>query len=338
MDSVLAFSSSNRPVIIYGETGTGKELWAHAIHLLSGRRLKPLITLNSSHLRDETMALSTLFGHTKGAFTGAEQNRPGAFRKANGGTLFLDEIEAMPRHAQEILLRAIETGEIQPLGSDTATKVDVRIISATNQEVPLLLQNGRLRKDFYYRIATHAINLPPLRERESKDILRLAQYNLEKLNTDHNTEKRFTNTVKECLVQHKWPGNIRELINCVESGFFASAFTQHIGLEHLPNQLGTPNGSTIRFSGNAGTAVGNLYVALAAGSEDFWDAVHAPYIKGDMSRLQVRSLIEFALEQDGDLRGVARTLHISDSRWRKFYLFLYRTIYQGELPRKNSRS
>ncbi len=332
MDSLLAFAGSGLPVLIYGETGTGKELWAQGIHVLSDRRSRTLIPVNCAHLRDETMAMSTLFGHRKGAFTDARTHRPGAFTRADGGTLFLDEIEALPMHAQEMLLRTLEHGEIQPLGRDTPVRVDVRIVAATNQKIDTLMARGSLRKDFYYRIATHYIGLPPLRDRDPGDVLRLARHLLDRLARRYGRHKCLSDSAGNRLIHYDWPGNVRELQNALNSAYFACNPGTEIRPEHLPAPLREPPEDFVPLGWDASGRAARLYAALTTGTAEFWQDVHSPYITGDIGRLQVRALCDFAVEQHGDLRSAARALGIREGAWRKFYLFLYRTIYRGDLP------
>jgi len=338
LDSVLAASASDRPVLIYGETGTGKELWAHAIHLLSNRREEPIIPVNCAHLRDENMAMSKLFGHTKGSFTGANTTREGAFKRADKGILFLDEIEALPVHAQEMLLRTIEHGEIHPLGSDMPFRVDVKIIAATNRNLSSLLENGQLRDDFYFRLMTHYIELPALRDREQQDILRLASYYLENLNAENDREKSLSDEVREIFLRYDWPGNVRELKNVMDSAFYSSGYRNDIEPRHLIPHLRDDIVSQRGLSGNGSSRIYRLFTALTSGKDTFWRLVRGAYIRGELSRIQVQELIELGLEQHGSLRDVSTAFHINEADWRKFYLFLYRTIYNGNLPDRNSVS
>jgi len=203
-------------VLIEGETGTGKELVAKAIHYNSPRRNKPFKAINCAAF-SETLIESELFGHEKGAFTGADRTRQGTFEYANGGTLFLDELGDMPMTTQIKLLRVIETGEIVRVGSNEPIKVNVRIISATNQDLEEQVREGKFRKDLYYRLKVVSIRLPPLRERR-EDIPLLVDYFIKELTKKHDKSVRgVTRDARRALMSYDWPGNVRQLRNVIES-------------------------------------------------------------------------------------------------------------------------
>jgi len=203
-------------VLIEGETGTGKELVAKAIHYNSPRRNKPFKAINCAAF-SETLIESELFGHEKGAFTGADRTRQGTFEYANGGTLFLDELGDMPMTTQIKLLRVIETGEVVRVGSNEPIKVNVRIISATNQDLEELVRQGKFRKDLYYRLKVVSIRLPPLRERR-EDIPLLVDYFIKQLSKTHEKQIRgVTREARRALISYDWPGNVRQLRNVIES-------------------------------------------------------------------------------------------------------------------------
>ncbi|KKM19863.1 hypothetical protein LCGC14_1651340, partial [marine sediment metagenome] len=203
-------SGSNFTVLITGETGVGKELVARKIHQLSERKFAPLVYLNCASL-PESLVESELFGHTKGAFTGADKSRAGKFQLANGGTLFLDEVGELPLSTQSKLLRVLQSGEIQPVGQDNVEHVDVRIIAATNRNLEKEVHGGQFRSDLYHRLKVYPIHLPSLKER-GDDILLLAGYFLEKLSRQLNIRQlRLTSESKTSLLTYSWPGNIREL-------------------------------------------------------------------------------------------------------------------------------
>ena len=202
-------------VLIGGETGTGKELVARAIHYNSPRREAPFVTVNCGALPD-ALVESELFGHRKGAFTGADSNRPGKFEAADGGTLFLDEIGEIPLELQPKLLRALQTGEIDRIGDDHSTRIDVRIVAATNSDLEQAVSEGSFRRDLYYRLAVVQIAVPPLRERRD-DIPLLAQHFLAKFSErNQRSGLRFPPEVFALFDRYAWPGNVRELENAVE--------------------------------------------------------------------------------------------------------------------------
>ncbi len=203
-------------VLITGESGTGKELVAKALHNNGPRRYKPFVTLNCAALSDNILE-SELFGHVKGAFTGADRERKGWFEHANGGTLFLDEVGDIPLGTQVKLLRALESGEIVRVGTNEPIKVNVRLISATNRDLTEANAAGTFRQDLYHRLKVVSIKLPPLRERR-EDIDLLIDHFLKEFTTSH--EKKIgsiTLVARKVLRQHSWPGNVRELKNVIES-------------------------------------------------------------------------------------------------------------------------
>ncbi len=214
-DLAAAIAPSEATVLITGESGTGKEVMARLIHANSARRNGPYVTVNCAALT-ETLLESELFGHEKGAFTGAEKRREGRFMAAHKGTIFLDEIGEIPLSMQVKLLRVIQEREIQRVGGDQPLKVDVRILAATNKDLAQEVAEGRFRQDLYYRLNVVALTLPPLRERR-EDIPLLAMHFL-KIFAQRNGKgvKGFTPTAMDRLLKHSWPGNVRELENAVE--------------------------------------------------------------------------------------------------------------------------
>lgn len=195
-------------VLLLGETGSGKEFFSRFIHGASTRAVRPLVVVNCSSL-PENLVESQLFGHRKGAFTGASNNHDGKFKAADGGTLFLDEIGELPPAAQAKLLRALEQGEIEPVGANRPVKVNVRVIAATNRDLRAMVAEGTFREDLYQRFGS-TVRLPALRERRT-DITLLATYLLEKWNRKHGKEKRLSAPALTELTRRPWPGNVREL-------------------------------------------------------------------------------------------------------------------------------
>ena len=215
MRNLAAIAPSEATVLITGESGTGKELIAKAIHNNSPRRKAPFIAVNCAALA-ESLLESELFGHERGAFTGAEGRRKGRFQSADKGTIFLDEIGEISAAMQSRLLRVVQEREIQPLGSDQAVKVDVRILAATHRNLAQEVEQGRFRRDLFYRLHVVALHLPPLRERP-EDILLLAGHFLKKFaEKNHKQVKRFAPAAMHRLTTYTWPGNVRELENAVE--------------------------------------------------------------------------------------------------------------------------
>ncbi len=208
------YAESDLTILLTGEPGTGKELVARAISALNPRR-QPSQLINCAALT-ESLASSELFGHLRGAFTDARQSRPGKFRLAHGGTLFLDEVGELPLSVQSKLLRAVEQGEIEPVGSDGPVRVDVRLVAATNQSLPHLITRGLFRRDLYDRLAGLEILLPPLRERGG-DIILLTRHFAEEAGRRHGRglPVEFSEAALRRLQEHSWPGNVRELKNVI---------------------------------------------------------------------------------------------------------------------------
>ncbi|MEM8961480.1 MAG: sigma 54-interacting transcriptional regulator [Acidobacteriota bacterium] len=210
------------PVLILGETGTGKELFARAVHDQSPRRERSLVKVNCAAL-PATLIESELFGHVKGAFTGATQNKAGRFELADGGTLFLDEIGEMDLDLQAKLLRVLQEGEFEPVGASATKKVDVRIVAATNRDFATSMAEGRFRSDLYYRLSVFPIELPPLRER-SEDIPLLVALFVERGNKSLGRQvSQIPQPVMDALTGHDWPGNVRELQNIVDRALILSS-------------------------------------------------------------------------------------------------------------------
>ncbi|CAM3859509.1 phage shock protein operon transcriptional activator [Rheinheimera salexigens] len=220
LDQVSQIAPLSKPVLIIGERGTGKELIAARLHFLSQRWDQNYLTLNCAAL-NENLLESELFGHESGAFTGASKRHEGRFERANGGTLFLDELANTPSLVQEKLLRVIEYGEFERVGGSRSIKTDVRLVCATNEDLPLLAEQGRFRADLLDRLAFDVITLPPLRER-TEDIMHLAEHFAINMARELGFElfSGFTEKAKRTLVDHAWPGNVRELKNVVERSVY----------------------------------------------------------------------------------------------------------------------
>jgi PAS domain S-box-containing protein len=210
-EEIGRFAPSDYPVLVTGESGTGKELVAQALHFASPRSGKPIISVNSAALSD-TLLESELFGHEKGAFTGAAERKIGRFEQANGGTLFLDEIGDMPLKTQGIILRIIEGHPFERLGGREPIRVNVRVLCATNRNLEELVREGKFREDLYYRINALQIHLPALREREG-DVLELAEYFLSHENRHQKRQVALSDAAKIALKAYAWPGNVRQLKN-----------------------------------------------------------------------------------------------------------------------------
>jgi len=227
---------SNIPVLITGESGTGKELVAQAIHNNSKRKDKQFVPLNCAGL-SESILEDELFGHVRGAFTGAEKDRQGRFEYAHGGTLFLDEVGDMPLNMQAKLLRVLESGEVVRLGSNETRHVDVRFIAATNHDLKQLVKEGKFREDLYYRIAGVDLYLPPLRERR-EDIPVLTRHFIQQYADQMDRQPpELAEDVQMTLMQHDWPGNVRQLMNVIQSMVVLCPDGEELSADHLPPEL-----------------------------------------------------------------------------------------------------
>ncbi len=260
MNDLLAMINSvaktDATVLIRGESGVGKELVADAIHQNSQRKDRPFIKVNCASLPD-TLIESELFGHEKGAFTGAAQRRIGRFEAANGGTIFLDELGDIPASTQIKLLRVLQEREIERLGSTQTIKVDVRVIAATNRDLECMIRKGSFREDLYYRLNVFPLYIPALRERIG-DVPLLANHFIEKFNARYGREiKRITSAAIDILMVYKWPGNIRELENCIERACILSS-DNVLRAHNLPPTLQTADSSETVTSGRLDTIVGNF--------------------------------------------------------------------------------
>jgi len=241
-------SQSEAPVLITGESGTGKEVVARMIHDWSPRREKPFVAVNCGALA-ENLIEAELFGHEKGAFTGAVKKRDGRFKAADGGTLLLDEVAEVPLPAQAKLLRVLQEGTVEPLGTNEVTRVDVRIISATHRNLRERIREGKFREDLYYRLNVLDIEIPPLRERRG-DLPLLLQYFLNKFTPPGKTASTVSPRAWAVLSQYAFPGNVREFAHAIEHAVVLAGGGE-IDVEHLPAGItGTLDGTTSSPGGN----------------------------------------------------------------------------------------
>jgi Nif-specific regulatory protein len=252
-DMIAQVASSDTTVLIRGESGVGKELVAHSVHYNSQRSSKPFVRVNCGALPEQLIE-SELFGHEKGAFTGATSMRKGRFELAHGGTIFLDEIGDLTPHTQIRLLRVVQEREFERVGGNDTIKVDVRIIAATNRDLEAAIENNDFRQDLYYRLSVFPIHIPSLSERKT-DILELANFFLDKYSKAGNkTIKRISTPAIDMLTSYHWPGNVRELENCIERAVLLSQDEVLHG-HHLPPTLQTAEASNTVMWGTLEEAV-----------------------------------------------------------------------------------
>jgi DNA-binding NtrC family response regulator len=287
-------SPTDAPVLIHGESGTGKELTAHAIHFNSKRSGAPFVAVNCAAI-PETLLESVLFGHVRGAFTGATTTKVGEFEKANGGTLFLDELGELSMVLQPKVLRAIESGEIQPLGSNKApTRVDVRVVCATNRDLPAMVSEGHFRDDLYYRLSVVTLELPPLR-RYKDNLEILSQVFVQQAAVRHGKPTpRLSPATLTILQAYDFPGNVRELKNTIEHAVIMANGAEILP-EHLPPSLSSAN----RKPGRAQQRARAKRPTLA----EIREACLAP--------IEQQYLTDLLSEHNGNVRDAAKTAGVN---------------------------
>jgi DNA-binding NtrC family response regulator len=280
----------DEPVLITGESGTGKESLAQAIYLLSPRRKKPYVSVNCPQYQDGNLTVSELFGHRKGSFTGAIADRKGCFETGDGGVIFLDEIADLHMSAQVMLLRALASGEFQPLGADYRKTVNVRVVAATNRPLEQLMVAQEFRHDLFFRLHYFMLRVPPLRER-GDDWLFLLDYALFRLHEKYGVAKKFSRESIDLLATYSWPGNVRQVISVATMGY-ALADGDTVTPRDFEAQ--------IDFGGQSQVdSAEELFERIVLGRETFWEAVHEPFMRRDLNRAQVRALVKKGLAASG---------------------------------------
>ncbi|HJV24530.1 MAG TPA: sigma 54-interacting transcriptional regulator [Aromatoleum sp.] len=303
-DLVNKAAKSPISVLLLGETGVGKEMFARWLHEHSDRADQPFVAINCAAIPHDLIE-SELFGVQKGAYTGAQHSRPGRFERANGGTLFLDEVGDLSPAAQVKLLRVLQTGEVERLGDDQTRKVNVRLVAATNVNLQQAITEGRFRADLYYRLATYPVTIPPLRERKA-DIPLLAHALVDKIApTYHKKLDGITGRAMQALVAHDWPGNVRELENLIERGVLLAEPGGLIELEHLFAAGAVPG---VQNDADVGRE-GFLRDAAEASRGRLYDALLE---EGFDLEAHERRLVELAVRRSkGNLTHAARLLGIT---------------------------
>ena len=304
----------DEPVLITGESGTGKESLAQALYLLGLRRGQPYVSVNCPQYQDGNLTVSELFGHRKGSFTGAIADRKGCFETGDGGVIFLDEIADLHMSAQVMLLRALASGEFQPLGADYRRTVNVRVVAATNRHLEQLMVAQAFRHDLFFRLHYFMLRVPPLRDR-GDDWLFLLDYALFRLHQKYGVAKRFSREALDLLGTYKWPGNVRQVISVATMGY-ALADGDTIGPRDFEAQ--------IDFGGrDHGDAVEELFERVALGHETFWEAVHEPFMGRDLNRAQVKALIKKGLADcGGSYQGLLTLFRVAPSDYQRLMDFL----------------
>jgi transcriptional regulator with PAS, ATPase and Fis domain len=335
-EEIVRVARSDAKVLITGESGTGKELVANAIHNGSARVERPFIAVNCAGL-PETLLESELFGHVKGSFTGAYRDKPGKLEMAAHGTMFLDEIGEMTLRMQGLLLRFLETGEIQKVGTDRAVgRVDVRVVAATNRNLREMIVQGTFREDLFYRLNVIHLSVPPLRDRR-EDIPDLIDYFLTPFTqSDAYVVRGMSPEALALLKQYAWPGNVRELDNVIER-VAVTGRREIIGVEDLPPEVRAQGGVQIRsIKERRRTVADDLYQRLVTERQSFWSVVYPLYMQREITRSNVREVVKKGLEEArGNYKIVARLFNLEPTDYKRFLNFLRK--HDCQLPFKEYR-
>jgi transcriptional regulator with PAS, ATPase and Fis domain len=335
-EEIERVAKSDAKVLVTGDSGVGKELVAGAIHSQSQRAQRPFVAVNCAGI-PETLLESELFGHVKGSFTGAYRDKPGKLELAADGSMFLDEIGEMTLRMQGLLLRFLETGDLQKVGAHRADgRVDVRVIAATNKNLRDLIAQGQFREDLFYRLNVIHIAVPPLRDRK-EDIPQLIEYFLTRF-TQNNGSKvpSISPEAYEALTEHSWPGNVRELENVIER-VIVRGRGDAVTLDDLPPEVRAQRGVAIRPKRERRrTVADDLYRKLTEDRESFWTAVYPLYMQREITRANVRDLVRKGLEESrGNYKIVARIFNMEHNEYKRFLNFLRK--HDCQLPFKDYR-
>jgi DNA-binding NtrC family response regulator len=310
-------AESPAKILITGESGVGKDLVARFIHNHSARKLAPFVAVNCAGLT-ETLLESELFGHVKGSFTGAYRDKRGKLQLAHRGTLFLDEVGEMSLRMQALLLRFLENGEIQAVGSDhSQARVDVRVVAATNRDLAELVTAGQFREDLLYRLQVIHLSVPPLRERP-EDIEVLMTHFLARA----GRRLTFSDEARRAFLRHEWPGNVRELLNVVEQLAWL-ATSDVVEVENLPLSMRNAPNLTAPVNDPRRQAADDLYDALVTRGASFWEHVYPLFLSRDITRHDLRQLVRRGLrESRGRYKSLLRLFGMPSRDYRRFMNFL----------------
>jgi len=327
---------SDAKVLITGESGVGKELVAHAIHQRSPRAARPMVAVNCAGL-PETLLESELFGHVKGSFTGAYRDKQGKLEMADRGSIFLDEIGEMTLRMQGLLLRVIQTGELQKVGADRiAGRVNVRVIAATNRTLRDMITEGTFREDLFYRLNVIHLVVPPLRERR-EDIPSLVEHFMTRFTRNNGHPVKFISPeAHKLLCEYSWPGNVRELENVIER-LVVTGRTEGVMPENLPMEIRSQQSIGLRPKRERRrTVADDLYKKLVEERESFWTAVYPLYMQREITRGNVRDLVRKGLEDArGNYKIVAKLFNMESRDYKRFLNFLRK--HDCQLPFKEYR-
>ena len=317
-DLAARAAGGDAKVLITGESGVGKDVIARFIHARSHRTSRPFIAVNCAAF-SETLLESELFGHVKGSFTSAHRDKVGKLQQAHKGTIFLDEIGEMSLRMQALLLRFLESGEIQPvLADNSGSLVDVRIISATNRDLPALIAAGQFREDLMYRVRVIHLQVPPLRARR-EDIRPFIEHTIRK----GGRQISLTEEAVQALEQYRWPGNVRQLQNLIEQLTWMST-KDLVSVDDLPGALRMPAGTGILPARERRRQVADdLYHGLVTGVYSFWDHTYPLFMNRDITRHDLRELVKRALSTTcGNYRALVKLFRMPPKDYKRFLNFL----------------
>lgn len=325
---VLAAARSDAKVLIVGETGVGKEIVARLIHEMSARRTRDFVAINCAGMPDSLLE-SEIFGHVRGSFTGAYRDKPGLATIANHGTLFLDELGEMSLRMQALLLRFLETGEIQRIGADRVEgRLDVRVIAATNRNLHDRIASNEFREDLYYRLNVLRLAIPPLRER-GDDVQILLRHYLSAAAKAHGVvDPRLSPATAAILTAYHWPGNVRELKNVAERIVVRHRWERAIEPDDLPREIlasSTPSAPRHpREPHECSSRCDPLWERMVNGGESFWAVVYPSFMSRDLTKSDVRQLVKSGLERtQGNYRKLVEMFHMEANDYKKFLAFLH---------------
>jgi DNA-binding NtrC family response regulator len=311
------------PVLLTGESGSGKEVVAQALYLLGQPRGRPYVSVNCPQFQDGNLTVSELFGHQKGSFTGAITDHTGAFEQAHGGAIFLDEIADLQPNAQAMLLRALATGEFRPIGATRSRSVDVRVIAATNRPLNQMMLSGEFRHDLFFRLRHFHIEVPPLRAR-GDDWKLMMEACLQRLCRTYGATRRLSPRSEAALANYTWPGNVRQLIGIATSGY-AMADGVLIEPEDFAAHVETDDekGPPETHVQSAQSAQSELFDDVIARSHDFWSTVYARFMNRDLNRREMKTFVRAGLHAaHGNYRRLIGLLRLPDSDYQRFMDFL----------------
>ncbi len=329
-EKLRRFVKINRPVLLTGESGVGKELFARSLYVLSARCGRPFLSINCAQYQNDDLLVSEIFGHTRGSFTGAINDRIGLFEAADGGVLFLDEVGELSPRAQAMLLRALSEGEIMPLGGTDVRKVDVRVVAATNRPLRKMIAEKTFRDDLYYRLRYLHVHVPPIRER-GDDWHLLVDHFLDRSNATNGRPKRFSVSAWSILEKYGWPGNVREIQSVVDVGCCLSDGLT-IESDVIAESLGERTEDAYYDGSDASGIVGARYSLMLEEGETFWHVVREPFLDRELNRAQVRAIVQRGLaDSHGSYKRMLEIFRVNQDDYLKFMDFLRHHRLKPEL-------